>query len=279
MNIYAISVNHAAPRSFPAPSYFVMLRVLRLMEKNMTRRRRVSWPGIAQHLIQRGNNRQICFADEQDMLAFGQWLCDYSSEHGVAVHAWVFMTNHVHILATPQEHSSIALMMQALGRRYVRYFNSRHRRTGTLWEGRYRSCLVDSDEYLLQCQRYIEMNPVRAAMVATPGQYRWSSYRTHAHGKASRLATPHSLYHQLGDTPTERQAAYRALFCEQLPAQLVENINQATLSGLALGNDKFRQQIKQLTGQSVQPGKPGRPLRKSVPPNQTTTSIDSDPQP
>ena len=250
-----------------------------LMEKNMTRRRRVSWPGIAQHLIQRGNNRQICFADEQDMLAFGQWLCDYSSEHGVAVHAWVFMTNHVHILATPQEHSSIALMMQALGRRYVRYFNSRHRRTGTLWEGRYRSCLVDSDEYLLQCQRYIEMNPVRAAMVTTPGQYRWSSYRTHAHGKASRLTTPHSLYHRLGDTPIERQAAYRALFCEQLPAQLVESINQATLSGLALGNDKFRQQIKQLTGQSVQPGKPGRPLRKSGPPNQTTTSIDSDTQP
>src|SRR5690606_5630861 len=173
----------------------------------------------------------------------------------------------------------VALMMQALGRSYVRYFNSRHRRTGTLWEGRYRSCLVDSDEYLLQCQRYIEMNPVRAAMVATPGQYRWSSYRTHAHGKASRLTTPHSLYHRLGDTPTERQAAYRALFCEQLPAQLVENINQATLSGLALGNDKFRQQIKQLTGQAVKPHTPRRHPHHSPPPHQTTTATDSAPQP
>lgn len=228
----------------------------------MTRRRRVSWPGIAQHLIQRGNNRQICFADEHDMLTFGQWLCDYSSEHGVAIHAWVFMSNHVHILATPQEHNSIALMMQALGRRYVRYFNSRHRRTGTLWEGRYRSCLVDSDEYLLQCQRYIELNPVRAAMVSAPGQYRWSSYRAHAHGKASTLTTPHPLYLGLGNTPIERQAAYRALFCEQLPAPLVEDISKATLSGLALGNDKFRQQIQQLTGQSVTPGQPGRPPRR-----------------
>src|SRR5690606_41684789 len=153
MNIYAISVNQAAPRSFPAPSYFVMLRVLRLMEKNMTRRRRVSWPGIAQHLIQRGNNRQICFADEHDMLTFGQWLCDYSSEHGVAIHARVFMSNHVHILATPQEYNSIALIMQALGRRYVRTINSNKGRTSTPSKGRYSSCLVTSHETTLQCQR------------------------------------------------------------------------------------------------------------------------------
>ncbi|WP_093479039.1 transposase [Halopseudomonas yangmingensis] len=115
----------------------------------------------------------------------------------------LFMTNHIHLLATPTGPDSICLMMQALGRRYVRYFNSRHRRTGTLWEGRYKSCLVDSDGYLLHCQRYIELNPVRAAMVAAPGDYRWSSYRTNAFGKASRLVSPHALYQKLGSTPAE----------------------------------------------------------------------------
>lgn len=126
-------------------------------------------------------------------------------------HSWVFMTNHIHLLARPTGLDSIGLMMQALGRRYVRYFNNRHRRTGTLWEGRYRSCLVDSDEYLLQCQRYLELNPVRAAMVTAPGDYRWSSYRTNAFGKHSKLVSPHALYQQLGRTPAERQSNYRAL--------------------------------------------------------------------
>ena len=170
------------------------------------------------------------------MLTFGQWLCDYSNEYSVAVHSWVFMTNHIHLLATPTGPDSIGLMMQALGRRYVRYFNNRHRRTGTLWEGRYRSCLVDSDGYLLQCQRYIELNPVRAAMVTVPGDYRWSSYRTNAFGKASRLVSPHALYQQLGSTQAERQSAYRQLFKEVLPDHLIEGIRTTTLSGLALGN-------------------------------------------
>lgn len=227
----------------------------------MARRRRLSYPNVPQHLIQRGNNRQVCFADEQDLLTFGQWLCDYSAEYGVAVHSWVFMTNHIHLLATPTGPDSIGLMMQALGRRYVRYFNSRHRRTGTLWEGRYRSCLVDSDGYLLQCQRYIELNPVRATMVTAPGDYRWSSYRTNAFGKASRLISPHTLYQQLGSTPPERQSVYRELFKEVLQDELVEAIRATTLSGLALGNDKFKREIEALSGQSVSAGKPGRPAK------------------
>lgn len=227
----------------------------------MARRRRLSYPDIPQHLIQRGNNRQVCFADEQDMLTFGQWLCDYSDEYGVAVHSWVFMTNHIHLLATPTGPDSIGLMMQALGRRYVRYFNSRHRRTGTLWEGRYRSCLVDSDGYLLQCQRYIELNPVRAAMVADPGDYRWSSYRTNAFGKNSRLVSPHSLYQQLASTQAERQSAYRDLFRTVLPDALAEDIRNTTHSGLALGNDRFKREIEALSGQSVSAGKRGRPAK------------------
>tara|TARA_R110000850_G_C9984501_1_gene466296 strand:- start:1313 stop:1912 length:600 start_codon:yes stop_codon:yes gene_type:complete len=195
------------------------------------------------------------------MLTFGQWLCDYSVEYGVAVHSWVFMTNHIHLLATPTGPDSIGLMMQALGRRYVRYFNKRHGRTGTLWEGRYRSCLVDSDGYLLQCQRYIELNPVRAAMVTAPGDYRWSSYRTNAFGKNSRLVKHHVLYQQLGSTQTERQSAYRELFRQVLTDDLVEAIRTNTLSGLALGNDKFKREIEALTGQSVSAGKRGRPAR------------------
>ncbi|QJD59060.1 transposase [Pseudomonas sp. gcc21] len=119
----------------------------------MARRQRLSYPGIAQHVIQRGNNRQVCFGDDEDMYIFAQWLTDYAAEYGVAVHAWVFMTNHIHVLATPVDFNSVSLLMQALGRRYVRYFNRRYRRTGTLWEGRYRSCLVDSEAYLLTCQR------------------------------------------------------------------------------------------------------------------------------
>ncbi len=151
--------------------------------------------------------------------------------------------------------------MQALGRRYVRYFNSRHRRTGTLWEGRYRSCMVDSDGYLLQCQRYLELNPVRAATVTAPGDYRWSSYRTNAFGKPSRLVSPHHLYQRLGSTQAERQSAYRELFKEVLPEDLVEAIRTTTISGLALGNDKFKREIETLTGQSVSAAKPGRPVK------------------
>ena len=147
-----------------------------------------------------------------------------------------------------------------IGRRYVRYFNNRHRRTGTLWEGRYRSCLVDSDGY----QRYIELNPVRASMVTVPGDYRWSSYRTNAFGKASRLVSPHTLYQQLGSTQAERQSAYRQLFKEMSPDHLVEAIRTTTISGLALGNERFQREIELLSGQSVSAGKPARSPRRET---------------
>tara|TARA_R110000796_G_scaffold141407_1_gene257740 strand:+ start:37369 stop:37827 length:459 start_codon:yes stop_codon:yes gene_type:complete len=151
------------------------------------------------------------------MLTFGQWLCDYSNEYSVATHSWVFMTNHIHLLTTPTGPDSIGLMMQALGRPYVHYFNNRHRRTGTLWEGRYRPCLVDSDGYPLQCQRYVELNPVRATIVTATGD--WSSYRTNAFGKDPRLVSPHALCQQLGNTPAERQSVYRTLSKEVLQAK------------------------------------------------------------
>jgi putative transposase len=131
--------------------------------------------GYPVHVIQRGNDRQLCFAEESDLAAYANWLNEYSDQYNVQVHGWVFMTNHVHLLLTPQTDAGISKLMQTLGRLYVRYFNHRYQRSGTLFEGRYRSSLVQQEEYLLACQRYIELNPVRAGLVHDPGDYRWSS--------------------------------------------------------------------------------------------------------
>ncbi|MCA0899160.1 transposase [Microbulbifer agarilyticus] len=190
----------------------------------MARLPRLGPASIPQHVIQRGNNRQVCFCSEQDMIAYAGWLKQYAREFDVQVHAWVFMTNHVHLLATPASDNGVSRMMQALGRIYVRYFNREYRRSGTLWEGRYKSCLVESEEYLLQCYRYIELNPVRAGMVVDPGEYYWSSYRCNGLGKASALLTPHPQYMALGRCPKERRESYRALFRYQLDGPLLEEI-------------------------------------------------------
>ncbi len=147
--------------------------------------------GIPQHVIQRGNNRQICFAGEEDFAAYANWLKDYSEKYQVEIHAWVLMTNHVHLLCTPRATNVVSLMMQSLGRQYVSYFNFNYQRTGTLWEGRFKSCLVQEDKYLLHLYRYIELNPVRAGMVEQPSDYSWSSYPINALGKKSELCTSH----------------------------------------------------------------------------------------
>ncbi|MEZ9593140.1 transposase, partial [Shewanella sp. 10N.261.52.F9] len=150
----------------------------------MSRKPRANPIGIPQHIIQRGNNRQACFTSEQDFIAYTAWLKDYAKKFQVEIHAWVFMTNHVHLLCTPRENNAISQMMQSLGRQYVRYFNYTYKRSGTLWEGRYKSCLVQAEDYLLQLYRYIELNPVRANMVDDPCKYQWSSYQVNALGKA-----------------------------------------------------------------------------------------------
>lgn len=160
----------------------------------MARLPRICPPGIPQHIIQRGNNRQVCFASEEDFAAYAHWLEQYSREYQVAIHAWVFMTNHVHLLVTPEREDSVSRMMQTLGRHYVRYFNYSYKRSGTLWEGRFKSCLVEEENYLLICQRYIELNPVRAGMVGSPADYSWSSYRANGLSKPAKLLTPHHIY-------------------------------------------------------------------------------------
>ncbi|EFH74156.1 transposase [Vibrio cholerae RC385] len=156
----------------------------------MARLPRVHLAGCPEHIILRGNNRQVCFASEEDFAAYAHWLKEYSDAFGVHVHAWVFMTNHVHLLCTATDARGIRLMMQSLGRQYVRYFNRQYHRSGTLWEGRFKSCLVQEEHYILAVYRYIEMNPVRAGMVASPADYHWSSYASNAQGKATALCQP-----------------------------------------------------------------------------------------
>jgi putative transposase len=206
----------------------------------MARLPRVCLPGIPLHVIQRGNNRQVCFGSDEDLAAYAHWLEEYARKLAVAIHAWVFMTNHVHLLLTPSTGSGVSELMRALGRRYVRYFNYSYKRSGTLWEGRFRSCVIDADNYLLLCQRYIELNPVRAGMVASPDEYHWSSYRANGLGRPAALWTPHPVYLSLGVTIAERAGAYRRLFRGQMDEGDLTRIRTSTNQGMALGNENTR---------------------------------------
>ncbi len=229
----------------------------------MARLPRLCLPGIPQHIIQRGNNRQVCFGSDDDKAAYAAWLGEYASKHGVAVHAWVFMSNHVHLLVTPASIDGVSRLMQSLGRRYVRYFNHTYRRSGTLWEGRFRSCLVDADDYLLTCQRYIELNPVRAGMVSRPEDYHWSSYPANGGGVDSRLISHHPLYLALGHSPSVRQARYRNLFESHLDQVDLRRIREVTHRGLVLGSKRFVQEVEQRTERRARPLKRG-PRPKSA---------------
>ena len=215
-------------------------------------------PGCAQHVIQRGNNREACFYDDADYKAYLAFLKEAAIKHEVAIHAFVLMTNHVHLLVTPSDERGASGMMQTLGRRYVQYFNHTHRRTGTLWEGRYKSTLVDADSYLLTVYRYIELNPVRADMVSHASESPWSSYQSNAAGKRIALLTQHPLYRRLGKTDEKRQGAYRALFRGRMPERDVTAIREATNKAWVLGSDRFKAQVEAETGrQSVPSGRGG----------------------
>lgn len=231
-----------------------------ILAKAMARLPRISPVDVPVHIIQRGNNRQACFAAEEDYGAYVGWLTEYAKKYMVDVHAWVLMSNHVHLLCTPRRGGSPSLLMQSLGRRYVRYFNHEYQRSGTLWEGRYKSCLIQEDLYLLEVYKYIELNPVRAEMVADPGDYRWSSYQVNGLGRESGLCTPHHVYLALGMNPVERREAYRALFEQHVAGELLEEIRANMNKGLALGNDRFKEAIEMLTGRRVKAKKRGRPV-------------------
>ena len=223
----------------------------------MARLPRLVIPGQPQHVIVRGNNRSEIFCDEADYQFYLEKLKLACEKHGCQVHAYILMTNHVHLLITPQEASSLSKTLQMLGRYYVQYFNYRYRRTGTLWEGRYKASLIDSDAYLLTCMRYIESNPVRAGMVAYPSEYPWSSYPFNALGQSNDLVTPYIEYLQLGRTDEARQAAYRELFEHHVPESSVAEIRKATNKDWVLGGDRFKQSIQRQTERRVEPSPKG----------------------
>ncbi len=205
----------------------------------MARLPRLYADGIPQHIIQRGNNRQNCFFDSLDKRIYIKYLNRASNSEGVAIHAYVLMSNHIHILATPQTEKSCPRMMQSLGVRYVTYFNKRHKRTGTLWDGRYKATLVDTDRYFFTVSRYIELNPVRAEMTTHPSDYAWSSYRHNAQGKQDNVITPHDLCMGLGSTPHMRHAAYANFFDKPVAPEQIDRIRTATNNAWVLGDDEF----------------------------------------
>ncbi len=226
----------------------------------MARLTRVAPAGVPVHVIQRGNNRQACFVSDEDHRAYLNWLKEYSLKYRVDIHAWVLMTNHVHLLCTPRLEGGLSSMMQGLGRRYVQYFNSKYGRSGTLWEGRFKSCLIQEERYLLEVYKYIELNPVRAGMATDPGEYRWSSYQVNGLGKVSVLCTTHQEYLSLGKEPGERQKKYRELLAQYLDEEVWEEIRTSTHKGMAVGNDRFKKEVEALTGRRLKSKKRGRPV-------------------
>ena len=227
----------------------------------MSRRPRVLLADYPLHIVQRGINREPCFFTDEDYYCYLHWLEESARACGCAIHAYALMTNHVHLLLTPKEDGAPSRLMQSLGRRYVQYANRFYRRTGSLWEGRYKSSVVQAEGYLLACQRYIELNPVRAGMVADPGQYRWSSYRANGLGGTDVRLSPHERYCALGGEDRERQAAYRALFRPELDAEAVDDIRKALQLGMPVGSERFAEMICGRLGIRHNAGKRGRPTR------------------
>jgi putative transposase len=210
-------------------------------------------PGQPQHVIQRGNNRAQVFFCDDDRRFYLDSLREACARYGCDVHAYVLMTNHVHLLVSPSSTAALPRTMQSVGRRYAQQINWRRERTGSLWEGRYRATAIDSDAYFLTCSRYIELNPVRAGMVAHPADYAWSSYGDNVEGRARGLVTPHPLYLALGRTHSECREAYRGLFEGGMDPVAVAHIRDATQKGWPLGDVRFRREIGAVSGRRAAP--------------------------
>jgi putative transposase len=226
----------------------------------MARLPRLSVPGYPHHVIQRGNNRQPIFSTAADYRLLLDLIDENAKKFDVAIHAYVLMSNHFHLLVTPQTQDGLPQMMQAVGRRYVRYFNDIQGRTGTLWEGRYKSTLIQTDRYLMTCMAYIDLNPVRAGMVAQTRDYLWSSHGHYIGQKVDHLITPHSLYWDLGNTPFAREAAYAELVNAGVSTDQQQALTKATLSGWALGEADFVNELQKKTRRRVNKVGAGRPV-------------------
>ena len=228
----------------------------------MPRKPRFYIPGVAAHIVQRGNCRQAVFFCDDDYIAYLKWLKEGALKHDCVIHAYVLMTNHVHVLLTPYSKDSISKTIQYIGRNYVTYVNHVYGKSGSLWEGRHKGCIVSSDDYFLRCMRYIELNPVRAGMVDTPEMYPWSSHRLNITGCASELITPHQLFLDLGCTDQVRAQIYRKLFHSSFEVEQLKEIRSAVQTGTPLGNNRFRQQIEQTLQRKVGQARRGRPCTK-----------------
>ena len=229
----------------------------------MPRRPRHYLPGLPYHIVQRGNNRQPCFfesEDHQDYLLLWQ---EVSKRYGVHVHAYCLMTNHIHFLATPTHPDSLSSTLKVVGSRYAQQANRKYQRSGTLWEGRHRASLIQTERYLLSCYRYIELNPVRAGMVEFPEDYQWSSYITNSRGEHSWLV-PHQEYLSLGITPIARQQAYRGLFKVQLDNHELNLLRKAAHYSLPVGDDRFYRSIESELGMRLGQMERGRPKQQSI---------------
>ncbi len=231
----------------------------------MARLPRLTLPDYPHHVIQRGNNRQPIFATPADYQRLLDILEDNAKKFEVAIHAYVLMSNHIHLLATPQTAEGLPLMMQALGRSYVRYFNATQQRSGTLWEGRYKSTLIQSERYLLACMAYIDLNPVRAGMSARAQDYPWSSHGHYIGLRADRLITPHALFWELGNTPFAREAAYAEMVHAGINPVQQAALTDATLRGWALGEADFVANLQRRTQRRVSKGAAGRPFSVNSP--------------
>ncbi|MES2972978.1 MAG: transposase [Pseudomonadota bacterium] len=225
----------------------------------MARLPRLTVPGYPHHVIQRGNNRQAIFvtrANYEDLLGL---LAENAQKTGVLIHSYVLMSNHFHLLVTPQSGESLPQMMQAVGRRYVRHFNDSQGRSGTLWEGRYKSTLIQTDRYLLACMAYIDLNPVRAGLVAEPADYPWSSYCHYAGLRSDKLITPHPMFWELGNTPFAREVAYAELVRAGITAEQQNDLTRSALKGWALGEPDFVAELQKRTERRIAKVSAGRP--------------------
>jgi putative transposase len=227
----------------------------------MARLPRLTLPGYPHHIIQRGNNRQAIFASQADYQTLLNLLLENAQKFKVAIHAYVLMPNHFHLLATPETADGLPQMMQAVGRRYVRWFNDAQGRSGTLWEGRYKSTVIDTNQYLLTCMAYLDLNPVRAGLVGQAADYAWSSHGHYIGQRVDKLITPHPLVWALGNTPFAREAAYAELVKGGISASQQLQLTDSVLRGWALGGADFVAGLQDLTTRRVSKAAAGRPFK------------------
>ena len=227
----------------------------------MSRLARLSITGQLHHVLQRGNNRQPIFGTVRDREVFLGALAHSAAQFGLALHAFVLMDNHFHLLATPSTPEALPKTMQALGRRYVRHFNTVHGRSGTLWEGRYRSTVLQARAHLLACMAYMDLNPVRAGLVEQASDYAWSSYGIYAGLRTDFQLSVPALVWALGNTPFARESAYRDLVQRGVSAELVALLTDSVLHGWAVGDSDFVARMQQETSRRLVRAKPGRPAK------------------